>query len=75
MQNSFIPELRDILAPLNTVKNIIVFFEKFATSKLNGLMIFAKHELGFNFYEDETSFEKIKGCKNYPEDFYYEIFV
>ncbi|MGJ8759424.1 MAG: hypothetical protein ACSHXA_02705, partial [Polaribacter sp.] len=38
-------------------------------------MIFAKHELGFNFYEDEASFEKIKGCKNYPEDFYYEIFV
>ncbi|QXP59962.1 hypothetical protein [Olleya sp. HaHaR_3_96] len=38
-------------------------------------MIFAKHEFGFNFYEDETSFEKIKGCENYPEDFYYEIFV
>ncbi|WP_179375991.1 leucine-rich repeat domain-containing protein [Winogradskyella wichelsiae] len=38
-------------------------------------MILAKHKFGFNFYEDETSFEKIKGCKNYPEDFYNEIFV
>ena len=36
-------------------------------------MIFAKHEFGFNFYKDETSFEKIKACENYPEDFYYEI--
>ncbi|WP_225037190.1 hypothetical protein [Winogradskyella sp. SM1960] len=38
-------------------------------------MILAKHEFGFNLYKDETSFEKIKGCDNYPEDFYYEIFV
>ncbi|QCE41811.1 leucine-rich repeat domain-containing protein [Psychroserpens sp. NJDZ02] len=38
-------------------------------------MIFAKHELGFNFNNDEASYKTIKACKNYPEDFYYEIFV
>ncbi|WP_434036209.1 hypothetical protein [Formosa sp. 4Alg 33] len=29
----------------------------------------------FNFFELEASFEAIKGCENYPESFYYEIFV
>ncbi|MBP1840575.1 leucine-rich repeat domain-containing protein [Formosa algae] len=29
----------------------------------------------FNFFELEASFEAIKGCKNFPEAFYYEIFV
>ncbi|PNW29130.1 leucine-rich repeat domain-containing protein [Formosa algae] len=29
----------------------------------------------FNFFELEASFKAIKGCKNYPEAFYYEIFV
>ncbi|SIQ29960.1 leucine-rich repeat domain-containing protein [Maribacter ulvicola] len=29
----------------------------------------------FDFFEIDASFEAIKGCKNYPEDFYYEIFV
>ncbi|CDF79601.1 conserved hypothetical protein [Formosa agariphila KMM 3901] len=29
----------------------------------------------FNFFELEASFEAIKGCENYPEAFYYEIFV
>ena len=38
-------------------------------------MIFAKHEHGFNFNNDEASYKTIKACKNYPEDFYYEIFV
>ncbi|QDO94514.1 hypothetical protein FNB79_11235 [Formosa sediminum] len=30
---------------------------------------------GFNFFEIETSFEAIKASTNYPEAFYYEIFV
>ncbi|SNQ42137.1 leucine-rich repeat domain-containing protein [Cellulophaga lytica] len=38
-------------------------------------MIIANHEFGFNFFEEESSFKNIKACKNYPEDFYYEIFV
>lgn len=29
----------------------------------------------FNFFEIDTSFEAIKSCENYPEAFYYEIFV
>lgn len=29
----------------------------------------------FDFFEIDASFEAIKSCTNYPEDFFYEIFV
>ncbi|WP_179350034.1 leucine-rich repeat domain-containing protein [Winogradskyella pacifica] len=29
----------------------------------------------FNFFQIDKSYEDLKKCKNYPEDFYYEIFV
>ena len=29
----------------------------------------------FDFFEIDKTYEDLKKCKNYPEDFYYEIFV